>query len=60
MFVAYLLGNISGGLILGKLFFNKDIETMEVKMQEPQMHLEFFLEQKPEFLTFVIDFFKAI
>lgn len=25
MFVAYLLGNISGGLILGKLFFNKDI-----------------------------------
>lgn len=59
MFVAYLLGNISGGLILGKLFFNKDIRDYGSKNAGTTNALRVF-GAKAGVLTFVIDFFKAI
>lgn len=59
MFVAYLLGNISGGLILGKLFFNKDIREYGSKNAGTTNALRVF-GIKAGALTFVIDFFKSI
>ena len=44
--IAYLLGNISGAIIFGKILFNKDIRKYGSK--------------NAGILTFLIDFFKAI
>lgn len=56
--VAYLLGNISGGMILGKIFMHKDIREFGSKNAGTTNALRVF-GLKIGLATFLIDFFKA-
>lgn len=57
--VAYLLGNISGGMIFGKLLFNKDIRDYGSKNAGTTNALRVF-GIKAGVLTFIIDVLKSI
>lgn len=57
--IAYLLGNISGAIIFGKILFNKDIRKYGSKNAGTTNALRVF-GLKVGILTFLIDFFKAI
>lgn len=57
--IAYLLGNISGGMIFGKLLFNKDIRDYGSKNAGTTNALRVF-GLKAGVLTFIIDVLKSI
>ena len=57
--ISYLLGNISGGMIFGKLLFNKDIRDYGSKNAGTTNALRVF-GLKAGALTFIIDVFKSI
>ena len=57
--IAYLLGNISGGMIFGKLLFNKDIRDYGSKNAGTTNALRVF-GIKAGVLTFIIDVLKSI
>ena len=57
--ISYLLGNISGAIIFGKILFNKDIRKYGSKNAGTTNALRVF-GLKVGILTFLIDFFKAI
>lgn len=57
--VTYLLGNISGGMIFGKLLFNKDIREYGSKNAGTTNALRVF-GLKAGALTFIIDVLKSI
>lgn len=56
--VAYLLGNVSGGMILGKVFMHKDIREFGSKNAGTTNALRVF-GLKIGIATFIIDFLKA-
>ena len=56
--IAYLLGNISGGMIFGKLLFNKDIRDYGSKNAGTTNALRVF-GIKAGVLTFIIDVLKS-
>ena len=57
--ISYLLGNISGGMIFGKLLFNKDIRDYGSKNAGTTNALRVF-GLKAGALTFIIDVLKSI
>ena len=57
--IAYLLGNISGGMIFGKLLFNKDIRDYGSKNAGTTNALRVY-GIKAGILTFIIDVLKSI
>lgn len=57
--IAYLLGNVSGGMIFGKLLFNKDIREYGSKNAGTTNALRVF-GLKVGALTFIIDVLKSI
>lgn len=57
--ISYLLGNISGGMIFGKILFHKDIRDYGSKNAGTTNALRVF-GVKAGVLTFVIDFLKAV
>ena len=57
--IAYLLGNISGGMIFGKLLFNKDIRDYGSKNAGTTNALRVF-GIKAGALTFIIDVLKSL
>ena len=57
--VAYLLGNISGGMIFGKLLFNKDIRDYGSKNAGTTNALRVF-GIKAGALTFIVDVLKSL
>lgn len=57
-FVSYLIGNISGGMILGKIFRHQDIRDFGSKNAGTTNALRVF-GLKIGIATFLIDFFKA-
>lgn len=57
--IAYLLGNISGGMIFGKLLFNKDIRDYGSKNAGTTNALRVF-GIKAGVLTFIIDVLKSL
>lgn len=57
--IAYLLGNISGGMIFGKLLFNKDIRDYGSKNAGTTNALRVF-GIKAGALTFIVDLLKSI
>ena len=57
--ISYFLGNISGGMILEKLLFNKDIREFGSKNAGTTNAIRVF-GAKAGILTFLIDFFKAM
>ena len=57
--IAYILGNISGGMIFGKLLFNKDIRDYGSKNAGTTNALRVF-GIKAGALTFIVDLLKSI
>lgn len=57
--IAYLLGNISGGMIFGKLLFNKDIRDYGSKNAGTTNALRVF-GIKAGALTFIVDVLKSL
>lgn len=57
--IAYLLGNISGGMIFGKLLFNKDIRDYGSKNAGTTNALRVF-GIKAGTLTFIVDVLKSL
>ena len=57
--IAYLLGNISGGMIFGKLLFNKDIRDYGSKNAGTTNALRVF-GIKAGILTFIVDVLKSL
>ena len=57
--IAYLLGNISGGMIFGKLLFNKDIRDYGSKNAGTTNALRVF-GIKAGVLTFIVDVLKSL
>ena len=57
--ISYLLGNISGGMIFGKLLFNKDIRDYGSKNAGTTNALRVF-GIKAGALTFIVDLLKSI
>lgn len=57
--IAYILGNISGGMIFGKLLFNKDIRDYGSKNAGTTNVLRVF-GIKAGALTFIVDLLKSI
>lgn len=57
--ISYLLGNISGGMIFGKLLFNKDIREYGSKNAGTTNALRVF-GLKAGVLTFIVDLLKSI